>query len=66
MSDHTSFIIAYESGQVDEDSLTAGFQALIDDGTICHLQGHYQRTAHDLIEAGYCTAPTPAPAKTLS
>lgn len=45
-------IIAYESGELDEDDTIALFQELLDTGYINHLQGHYQRTAAALIEAG--------------
>lgn len=51
---HLDFIIAFESGQASEEEIIAGFQALIDDGTIWHLQGTYQRVAHTLIESGEC------------
>ena len=40
--------------QTDEDVFSA-FQHLIDNGTIRHLQGFYQRTAMNLIESGHCT-----------
>lgn len=50
-------IIKYEQGEMDEDEWIAFFQQLIDNGLAWSLQGHYGRTAHSLIEAGYCTAP---------
>ncbi len=53
---HLDFIIAYEAGEVDGDAIVAGFQAMIDDGTMWELQGCYGRMARDLIEGGQCTA----------
>ena len=49
------FIMAYECGEITtEEELIAGFQAMIDDGSVWNLQGFYGRTAKDLIESGYC------------
>lgn len=48
-------IIALESGELDEDGIIELFQELIDSGKISGLQGSYQRTASQLIEAGLCT-----------
>lgn len=53
-----NFILDYESGEIDDDeTIIAGFQCMINDGTVWHLQGSYGRTAQQLIEAGYCTQP---------
>ena len=52
--DKVDFIIAFESGEVDDDQLIEGFQAMIDDGSVWSLQGSYGRTAAALIEAGHC------------
>jgi hypothetical protein len=53
--DSVSFIMAYESGEIDEEEdLIAGFQALIDSGLAWQLQGSYGRAAMQLIEAGLC------------
>ena len=57
--DCVDFIIEFESGTLSHDEIIAGFQKMIDDGTVWSLQGYYGRTAKALIEAGYCTA-TPA------
>ena len=50
-------IIAYESGEMDEEQIIEMFQELIDNGMAWTSQGHYGRTAKALIETGYCTAP---------
>ena len=42
----------YESGEMDGVDVIDFFQYLIDTGIINHLQGSYQRTAHQLLEAG--------------
>lgn len=42
----------YEAGECDQDEIVAGFQALVDSGLAWQLQGHYGRTATQLIEAG--------------
>lgn len=48
-------IIAFESGELDNESVIELFQHLIDSGTIYHLQGSYQRAAQQLIDAGEIT-----------
>jgi len=45
-------IFEYEEGDLDEDQVIELFQELLDTGVINSLQGHYQRTAARLIEAG--------------
>lgn len=45
-------IMAYEQGDLDNDEMVELFQHLVDDGTIYHLQGSYQRTASALEAVG--------------
>jgi hypothetical protein len=53
--DRVGFIIDFESGALSEEETIAGFQNLINDGSVWQLQGCYGRTAARLIEAGLCT-----------
>ena len=50
-----SWIMAYEAGELESDEIVAGFQKLIDDGSVWQLQGSYGRMAVTLIEGGLCT-----------
>ena len=50
--DTISFITDYESGQLDDDAVIAGFQELVDTGLVWQLQGSYGRMAMRLLEAG--------------
>ena len=54
--DLTGDIIAYESGEMEQDDVVAFFQDLIDTGLAWTLRGHYGRTAAALIDAGECHA----------
>jgi hypothetical protein len=49
-------IMAYESGEMEEEDIIIFFQELIDPGLVWQLQGSYGRTAKQLIDAGICTA----------
>lgn len=55
--DQVTAIIAYESGELDEDATVSLFQDLVNTGLAWQLQGHYGRTAAKLIEAGLVTPP---------
>jgi len=50
--DVTDKIIAYESGELDQDETIDLFQHLLDTGIIHHLQGSYQRVAGSMLNAG--------------
>ena len=54
--DQVSKIMAFESGELDEEGIIELFQELIDSGLVWKLQGSYGRTAKALIDAGYCNA----------
>jgi len=45
-------IMDYENGEMDGVDVIDFFQHLVDTGIINHLQGSYQRTAQQLLEAG--------------
>ena len=51
---NVSKIIAYESGEMNKEEAISFFQELIDTGLAWKLQGHYGRTATNLIESGDC------------
>lgn len=55
-----SWIMDYEAGELDHEQIVAGFQTMIDDGTVWQLQGSYGRMACDLIAAGLCQRPEPS------
>jgi hypothetical protein len=55
MSVNIEAIIAYESGELDDEATIDLFQNLIDTGAAWRLQGSYGRAAAALIEAGHCT-----------
>ena len=48
----TDYIIAYEDGGLDEYDTCILFQYLVNTGLAWTLQGHYGRTAKDLLDAG--------------
>lgn len=47
-------IIAFESGELDDEATIKLFQRLIDTGMAWTLQGSYGRSAEALIMAGLC------------
>lgn len=49
-------IMDYESGQMSEDDIPGFFQRLVNSGAAWSLQGHYGRTAQQLIDAGIISA----------
>ena len=55
--DTVSQIMAYENGEMEEPEMIAFFQFLLDSGMIYSLQGSYQRTAQQLIDAGLIEQP---------
>jgi hypothetical protein len=50
-------IMDYENGLLDNEASIAMFQDMINDGSVWSLQGHYGRTAVELIKSGVCTRP---------
>jgi hypothetical protein len=56
MRDQLDKMIAFESGELDEEGIIQLFQELIDSGLAWKLQGSYGRMAKSLIEAGHCHA----------
>jgi len=57
MKDFTDKIIAYENGELSEEATIELFQFLVDTGRAWTLQGHYGRTALQLIFAGLVQPP---------
>ena len=55
MLDLTGDILAYETGQLDDEEIIELFQNLINNGLAWQLQGSYGRTAVSLLKAGVCT-----------
>ena len=55
--DTIDLMIAFEQGDLDDESVINLFQTLINDGTIDKLDGFYGRMAKRLVEAGYCIEP---------
>ena len=43
----------FEMGELDSQGTLRLFSELIRTGALSHLQGYYQRTAMDLVDAGY-------------
>lgn len=59
-SDRVDKIMQYEAGDMTEEEMIDFFQELINDGSCWTLQGHYGRTAVELIRMGLCKQPTKA------
>lgn len=55
--DEVGAIIAYETGELSEDGTVELFQHLVNNGHAWSLQGHYGRTAQEMINAGIINAP---------
>ena len=55
--DTVSQIMAYENGEMEQSEMIAFFQFLLDSGMIYSLQGSYQRTAQQLLDAGLIEQP---------
>ena len=57
-------IIAYENGELEDAEETVEFfQEIIDSGLVWQLQGHYQRVAISLVDAGLCNPSKTFPPK---
>lgn len=56
--DTVDLIMKYEQGDMTTDEIVEFYQHLVDTGTIRGLQGHYQRAASKMIQAGLITVPT--------
>jgi len=54
----TNEIIAYENGEMSHEEVLDFFQKLVDNGLAWKLQGHYGRTAANLIYDGEIRAAT--------
>jgi len=50
-------IMRYEQGDMTTDEIVEFYQHLVDTGTIRGLQGHYQRNASKMVQAGLITLP---------
>ena len=57
MNDITTQIMAFESGELENEDIFALFQFLLDSGMIHSPQGSYQRMAEDLLLAGKIEMP---------
>ena len=52
MQNLTERIVSYERGELNEQQTIQLFQELVDSGLIMEMQGHYQRLAAQLLQAG--------------
>lgn len=55
MADHLDDILLVEGGEASQEEFVAAFQRLVDSGMAWQLQGWYERTAQNLIDAGLVT-----------
>ena len=53
--DFVDKIIAYETGEMEDEGVVEFFQEMINSGLVWKLQGSYGRMAKMLIDADYCT-----------
>ena len=56
--DASACVEGFDSIEHDEDTILSAWQYLVDTGLAWRLQGWYGRTANQLINDGYITAPT--------
>ena len=52
MVDFCTWLVAYEAGELGHTEVVLLFQSLVDTGLAWQLQGHYGRTAQQLILSG--------------
>lgn len=52
-SEISNLLMNFEMGELDSQGTLRLFSELIRTGALSHLQGYYQRTAMDLVDAGY-------------
>ena len=52
-SEISDLLMNFEIGELDSQGTLRLFSELIRTGALSHLQGYYQRTAMDLVDAGY-------------
>lgn len=64
MSDIVDRLIAFESGELDDDQTIELFQELVDTSLAWFLQGAYRRSATRLIDAGLVSAKSASEALT--
>lgn len=50
------WLMAFEDGELSDEQVIEGFQAMINTGLVWRLQGSYGRMADALIKAGHCHA----------
>jgi hypothetical protein len=55
--DHIDRIIAFETGELDEEQSLTLLQEMVDDGTVWKFQGSWGRTAADLLNRGVLRFP---------